>query len=219
MLPKITPKYNLYRRYAKVLKRLILILLPVLLLIACQQGNNEDALPDEEASDPYINVKNSGQSEQKELTNKQIANHLVGVADSVPDVNNSVAIVLGPYAVVGLNVDGNLDRNRVGTIKYSVLEALKKDPYGKTAVVVADGDVADRISEMNRKIQEGYPVQGVIEELAAIVGRYMPNFPVPENTPKNPDQNKEILPQNEKENLDDIQDEQSNEQLNKKERK
>ncbi|MBU5468444.1 YhcN/YlaJ family sporulation lipoprotein [Virgibacillus sp. MSJ-26] len=199
-----------------MLKRLFLILLPVLLLFACQQENNEGTLSDQETTDRYVKLKNSNQDEKKELSNSQIANHLVDVADSVPDVNNSVAIVLGPYAVVGLNVDGDLDRSRVGTIKYSVLEALKKDPYGKTAVVVADGDIADRISEMNKKVQEGYPVQGIIEELAAIVGRYMPNFPVPENMPKEEDQNKEILPEDDKENLEDIQENQSNDELDNK---
>ena len=199
-----------------MLKRLFLILLPVLLLFACQQENNEGTLSDQETTDRYVKLKNSNQDEKKELSNSQIANHLVDVADSVPDVNNSVAIVLGPYAVVGLNVDGDLDRSRVGTIKYSVLEALKKDPYGKTAVVVADGDIADRISEMNKKVQEGYPVQGIIEELAAIVGRYMPNFPVPENMPKDEDQNKEILPEDDKENLEDIQENQSNDELDNK---
>lgn len=199
-----------------MLKRLLLLSLPIILLFACQQENDETTLRDQGTSDHYAKVKNSTQNEDEELTNKQIANHLVDVADSVPDVNNSVAIVLGPYAVVGLNVDGNLDRSRVGTIKFSVLEALQKDPYGKTAVVVADGDVADRISEMNKKVQEGYPVQGVVEELASIVGRYMPNFPVPENMPKDSDQNKEILPEEDKENLEDIQEDQSNDQLNKK---
>src|SRR5699024_685861 len=203
-------------RFPKVLKRLLLLSLPIILLFACQQENDETTLRDQGTSDHYAKVKNSTQNENEELTNKQIANHLVDVADSVPDVNNSVAIVLGPYAVVGLNVDGDLDRSRVGTIKYSVLEALKKDPYGKTAVVVADGDIADRIREMNKKVQEGYPVQGIIEELAAIVGRYMPNFPVPENMPKEEDQNKEILPEDDKENLEDIQENQSNDELDNK---
>lgn len=200
-------------------KRFILISLPIFLLFACQQENNENTLPNQETTDRYVEIKNSSQDTQENLTNSQIASHLVDVADSVPDVNNSVAIVLGPYAVVGLDVDGDLERSRVGTVKYSVLEALQKDPYGKTAVVVADGDVADRLREMNRKVQEGYPVQGIVEELAAIVGRYMPNFPVPENMPKDPDQNKELLPEEEKDNLEDIQDNQSNDQMDKKKEK
>src|SRR5699024_9638212 len=182
-------------RFPKVLKRLLLLSLPIILLFACQQENDETTLRDQGTSDHYAKVKNSTQNENEELTNKQIANHLVDVADSVPDVNNSVAIVLGPYAVVGLNVDGNLDRSIVGTIKFSMLERLHKDQYSKSAVVVADGDVVDRISEMNKKVQESYPVQEVVEELASIVGRYMPNFPVPENMPKDSDQNKEILPE------------------------
>ena len=191
-------------------KRLIFLLFISVLLVGCNQQNREESIQDQEASDKLVQVENSNEKNQDTLTNTQIANHLVEVADSVPDVNNSTAIVVGPYAVVGLNLDEDLDRSRVGTVKYSVLEALQKDPYGKTAVVVADGDVAERIREINNKIQQGHPVQGVIEEVAAIVGRYMPNFPVPEQMPTEPDQNKETIPENEEEELEDIQDDQSN---------
>jgi len=191
-------------------KRFIFLLFISVMLVGCNQQNREESLPDQEASDKLIQVENTNERNQNTLTNTQIANHLVEVADSVPDVNNSTAIVVGPYAVVGLNLDKDLDRSRVGTVKYSVLEALQKDPYGKTAVVVADGDVAERIREMNNKMQQGHPVQGVIEEVAAIVGRYMPNFPVPEQIPTEPDQNKETIPENEKEEIEDIQDDQSN---------
>lgn len=96
----------------------------------------------------------------------------------------------GPYAVVGIDVDKDLDRSRVGSIKYAVLEALQKDPYGKTAVVVADGDVVERIRSMSDKAGQGYPVQGFVDELSAIVGRYMPDFPINEDRPKERDQNK-----------------------------
>src|SRR5699024_12491049 len=61
-----------------------------------------------------------------------------------------------------------------------------------------------------RRSSDLHPVQGVIEEVAAIVGRYMPNFPVPEQMPTEPDQNKETIPENEEEELEDIQDDQSN---------
>jgi YhcN/YlaJ family sporulation lipoprotein len=183
-----------------------------LLLIGCAQDNEEHALPTEKENpdDRIINVKNSAPREELDLSNEQIANHLAHVASEVPEVNDAVSIVIGPYAIVGIDVDKELDRSRVGTIKYSVLEALQHDPYGRTAVVVADADVNERIRGMNDKIKQGYPVQGIIDEVAAIVGRYMPDFPISEDQPEEPDQNKEIIDdEKEQEELDDIENEQS----------
>lgn len=199
--------------------RIVFLVVCMFLITGCSQNNSERALPTEKQDNRYVQVKNSSQSEQQSLSNKEIANHLANIASGVPDVNNARAIVAGPYAVVGIDVDKDLDRSRVGTIKYSVSEALYHDPYGKTAVVVADGDVTERIRNMGDKINQGYPVQGIVDELAGIVSRYMPDFPTPENQPQQPDQNKEILPNDEKKKLDEIEDDQSKDNINKQNHK
>src|SRR5690625_7317626 len=121
-----------------------------------------------------MQIENSQPNQNPPIENDQISNHLAGVANNVPNVNNATAIVAGPYAVVAIDVDKELDRSRVGTIEYSVSEALQHDPYGKTAVVVADADDTERICSMTPKMQDGYSVQGIIDELSAIVGLYMP---------------------------------------------
>src|SRR5699024_8421603 len=113
--------------------------------------------------------------------------------------------------VVGIDVDKDLDRSRVGTIKYSVTEALQHDPYGKTAVVVADADVMERLRGMGNKISKGHPVQGVVDELSAIVGRYMPDFPIKEDKQNETDKNKEVITNEDKDKLNDIEDEQTDE--------
>ncbi len=186
-------------------------------LAGCSQEDDQ-ALEQERTNNqdqPIVNVKDSEPTEKLDLTNSEIAAHLANVASSVPEVNDAAAIVAGPYTVVGIDVDKDLDRSRVGTIKYSVLEALYHDPYGKTAVVIADGDVMERLRDMGYKIQQGQPVQGVIEEIAEIVGRFMPEFPLNENPPQEPDQNKQIMPENKEKELEDIEEEQSNENLNR----
>ncbi|GAA0446063.1 YhcN/YlaJ family sporulation lipoprotein [Lentibacillus halophilus] len=182
------------------------------LLSGCQQNNDEESLPEETGNNRYIQVEDSDQTEQSDLSSHDIASHLAGVAGDIPNVHDATSVVAGPYAVVGIDVDKDLDRSRVGSIKYTVLEALQKDPYGKTAVVVADGDVVERIRSMHDKIRQGYPVQGVIDELSAIVGRYMPDFPINEDRPKERDQNKHSIPKDDKKQLDDIEEEQSNHQ-------
>ncbi|QKY68924.1 YhcN/YlaJ family sporulation lipoprotein [Lentibacillus sp. CBA3610] len=189
----------------------ILSFLSFTLLIGCQQNQDEQSLPEEtENNDRFIQVEDSDPVEQQRLTNNEIATHLSNVASDVPDVENATSVVAGPYAVVGIDVDKDLDRSRVGSIKYSVLEALQKDPYGKTAVVVADGDVVERIRSMGDKMAQGYPVTGIVDELSAIVGRYMPEAPINEDRPKEGDQNKESIPEDEEQQLDDVEEEQSN---------
>ncbi|WP_153462484.1 YhcN/YlaJ family sporulation lipoprotein [Sediminibacillus terrae] len=184
-----------------------------LVLIGCQQ---EESLPDQENQDPTIQVENSdpGDGQQKNYTNQEIADHLASLAADVPNVNDASSVVAGPYAVVGIDVDKDLDRSRVSTIKYSVAEALHHDPYGKTAVVIADADGMERIRHMADKIQQGHPVQGFVDELSAVVGRYMPEIPINDDQPEEPDQNKEVIPKKDQQKLDDIENDQSNQQLN-----
>lgn len=190
-------------------RKIVLVLLStVFILSACTQPKQEESKGNQEEN--ILNVKNTENNGDRYEDNKEIANHLADIASSVPSVNKSTAVVAGPYAVVGIDVDKDLDRTRVGTIKNSVNEALHDDAYGKTAVVIADGDIMERLTQMRDKMEQGQPVRGIVDELSAIVGRYMPNFPVQEDLPESPDENKEILPENEKDDLNQIQEEQSN---------
>lgn len=184
----------------------------MILLAGCQQGaKNDQVLPVEDEDNRIMQVKDSDPKQNQDFDNKQIAIHLANIATNVPNVNNASAIVAGPYAVVGIDVDEDLDRSRVGTVKYSVSEALQHDPYGKTAVVVADADITARIRSMGEKISQGHPIKGIVDELSAIVGRYMPDFPINENQPQDPDQNKDLISDDEEERLEDIEEDQSEE--------
>src|SRR5699024_3090938 len=161
-------------------------------------------------NDRITQVKNSSPDNKQNLTNTEVASHLATVASRVPNVNDAAAVIAGPYAVVGIDIDEDVDSSRAGSIKYSVTESLQHDPYGKTAVVVADADITERLRKMGNKIKQGHPVQGIVDELSDIVGRYMPEVPVKENRPSEPDQNKEVIPKDERQDLDNIRKKQSN---------
>ncbi|GGC80268.1 putative lipoprotein YlaJ [Thalassobacillus devorans] len=191
-----------------------LILTALFALTACQNDDPETLQQERDGTEPLM-VKDSDPIEKEDRSNQEIAQHLAKLATEVPNVHDATAIVLGPYVVVGIDVDKELDRSRVGTIKYSVGESLKHDPYGKQAVVVADADGVERIRQLNNKLQEGHPVQAISEELSAIVGRYMPEMPIDDDRPEEPDPNKESVPEKEEQKLDEIEEEQSNEHLNK----
>jgi YhcN/YlaJ family sporulation lipoprotein len=122
---------------------------------------------------------------------QKVAQRLVSLATKVDNVNDATAIVAGRWAVVGIDVDAKLDRSRVGSIKYSVAEALKADPKGAYAIVTADIDTNYRLRQMAQEMRDGKPVAGVMDELAAIVGRLMPQVPRQVQDPDTVDKNAE----------------------------
>ncbi|MBD3859492.1 YhcN/YlaJ family sporulation lipoprotein [Bacillus sp. 28A-2] len=192
----------------------------IFLLGACQQQEKPEALDKQNGRQHLVRVsdstkKNTGQARPS----TDVAQHLVNVTEHVADVNDATAIVIGPYAVVGIDVKDDLDRSKVETIKYSVAKALKNDPEGANAVVVADPDTVSRLKEMGKEIQAGRPVSGIMDELAAIVGRVMPEMPRNEidRSEKDPtnDPNHQ-LKQNDQKQLEKNQNDQSNHHMNQK---
>lgn len=197
-------------------------LLTIVLMIAlagctANQGAPKTDQENENGSEP-INVKNSVEEHVDRKTGQDISEHLVDLANEIPEVNDATAVVLGPYAVVGIDVNSKLDRNKVESIKYTVAESLMHDPYGARAIVIADADTNVRLREMANDIQEGRPIVGILDELAAIVGRIVPEIPseILDNQQKQPtEQNNDQLNEQEQQKLEKEQQDQSNNHLNK----
>ncbi len=179
------------------------------LLAACNQTKNTG-----QSSHPQsVNVKNSTIQEVDRKTGQEISKHLVELATSVPNVHDATAVVLGRFAIVGIDVNSKIDRSQVGTIKYSVAESLKKDPHGANAIVVADPDTTQRLKEIGTEIKKGKPVQGIMNELSDIAGRLMPEIPgdmITPNPKNGPEDQKNKLSPNEKQNLENKQEKESN---------
>ncbi|MCJ8011388.1 YhcN/YlaJ family sporulation lipoprotein [Paenibacillus sp. KQZ6P-2] len=183
------------------MRMLMLVVLSLAVISGCNNAQNKNASPSPQsiqgpsvASSVYnsVSLKSAGKptvyatQNPADLSEKE---HLEALAERVAGVNSAHAVVFGNSAVVGLDVDGNLSRSRVGNIKYSVAEALRKDPRGKNAYVTADMDLSNRIAEIGQHIQKGEPVSGFASELADIVGRIVPQLPkdvAPKNVPPAP---------------------------------
>ncbi|MBJ6363138.1 YhcN/YlaJ family sporulation lipoprotein [Paenibacillus sp. MAHUQ-46] len=175
---------------ANMLKRSLLAAALCLLVAGCGNGTRNEVSPSPQ--------NNSGvraqQTQPHGLTgadkNGQVIAHLEALAESVPGVNRAHCVIMGNRAVVGIDVDEHLERSRVGTIKYSVAEAFRKDPYGIHALVTADMDLSGRLKEIGADVRRGRPISGFAEEMADIIGRIVPQTPrntvPPEdvNTPK-----------------------------------
>lgn len=148
-----------------------------LMLSGCGNAADRESAPSPQNQDERIRVLQTVPEKREILNGREVAERLKNLALSVPNVKDAKCVVIGNTAIVGIDVEGGLDRSRVGTIKYSVAEALRKDPYGANAVVTADIDLKSRLREIGKDIRAGRPFGGLAEELSAIVGRIMPEFP------------------------------------------
>ncbi|HLR42206.1 MAG TPA: YhcN/YlaJ family sporulation lipoprotein [Pseudogracilibacillus sp.] len=155
------------------MKKVIAVIFSIHLLVACTPNKPEK--PNEAEMAP---VEQARYEQDGQTNNTDIANHLAEIASNVPHVKDAETLIVGPYVAVAIDIDEDLDDTRVGTVKYTVSEALQNDKYGKTAIVIAEANMTDRFREMQEKIKDGQPIQAVLDEMAEIVNRYMPTFPV-----------------------------------------
>jgi YhcN/YlaJ family sporulation lipoprotein len=191
------------------MKKVLMFTCLLLILAACNNNTN-NAQNNEKQS--LVNVKNSNIENVDRKTGQDISKRLVELATSIPNVHDATAVVIGRYAIVGIDVNSKIERSEVGLIKYSVAESLKDDPYGARAIVVADADTTQRLKEIAADIENGRPIQGIMEELADVAGRLMPEIPgdMIDPNPKNaPEEPKKSLQENEKQGLEDKQQEES----------
>jgi len=159
--------------------RLIVVSLIVIALASGCSNANHGASPSPNNNNQKVRVQQTipPKPEINNAENENVAQRLEKLATSVPHVIDANCVVIGDTAIVGINVDGNLERARVGTIKYSVAEALREDPVGIHAIVTADMDIGNRLRELRTDINNGRPVSGFAQERADIVGRIIPQFP------------------------------------------
>jgi YhcN/YlaJ family sporulation lipoprotein len=193
------------------MKRIVMTTAICFLLAGCSSNDNNEAAKNGNQS--LVNVKNSYIESVDRKSGQEISKRLVGLATSIPNVNDATAVVLGKYAIVGIDVNAKIDRSQVGSIKYSVAESLRKDPYGAKAIVVADADTYQRLQEIQADIKKGRPVQGIMEELSDIAGRLMPEIPgdLITPSPKNATEKQDNkLPTNDEKKLKKEQEDQSN---------
>jgi YhcN/YlaJ family sporulation lipoprotein len=202
------------------MKKLLALFFLAAFLTGCNQQNNQTAYDQQQNGDNPrpINVENSNIQRQQNETSQDVSRNLVRIATAVPDVEDATAVVLGNYAFVGIDVDSSVERSEVGTIKYSVAEALKDDPHGAQAMIVADPDLYARLQEVGKDIENGRPVQGVLNELSDIAGRLMPELPKNTqqlNPDEAPDESKNKADQQEENQLEKEQQDQSNNYKNR----
>lgn len=210
----VTSSIILYSEVTR-LKAFYSFLLLLVLLAGCNQKDEIGYQTNEDNTQPYqISTKDNQVKENSRKSFQEISNRLADTAREMPNVKDATAVAVGRYAIVGIDVDDQLERSEVGSIKYTVAEALKNEPHGASALVVADPDLYARLQELAQDFRSGQPIQGIANELADIAGRTMPEIPgnlTPVKEPEQaPDQSKKPLNQDQRKELNKEQEDQSN---------
>ncbi|RIX59356.1 YhcN/YlaJ family sporulation lipoprotein [Paenibacillus nanensis] len=157
-------------------KWLSAVMIIAVLTAGCGAGARNNASPSPQ-NNGQLQAQQNQDNGERMLSRAEVEAHLEQLARGVSGVENAHCVIVGNTAIVGIDVDGNLERSRVGTIKYSVAEAFRKDPYGVDAFVTADIDITNRLAEIGADIRNGRPLAGFAEELADIMGRLVPQVP------------------------------------------
>lgn len=176
------------------MRKSMCLLLVMLLLTSCGIANKESSPSPQNKQSVKVTSKQGNREVQKLSTSGtnvndeseiELKDHFERLAKRVPGVNGAHCVVMNKVAIVGLDVEGSLGRSRVGSIKYSVAEAIRKDPRSVRALVTADMDLSSRLAEMSRHVSNGHPISGFSSELADIIGRIMPQLPEDTKPQKN----------------------------------
>lgn len=164
------------------IRSIVLLILIMLLTVGCGQANRDHS----------NNIERTSFGGERNGADQETADRLVSLALKDPNVIDATAVVVGNYAIVGIDLPANMNSTSVGSIKYAVAQALKKDPKGANAIVTSDADTMQRLREMGAAIRAGKPIRGIADELSDMVNRLMPQFPQkvehkvePESKPKN----------------------------------
>jgi len=150
----------------------LVILIGIFVITGCSKTNQQSKVKMQQSA-----TNNQTAENQTVEYPQQTAAHLEQLAASFPQVQSAHVVMLGNVAVVGINVKPDLPRSQVDNLKYSVSEALHKDPNGSHAVVTADMDLDQRLMNIRQAIMNGRPIAGFAKELGIIIGRIIPQLP------------------------------------------
>ena len=84
-----------------------------LLLSGCssnQQGQENVNIKRQQAT----NVNHSTIQQTDQVTDSDTAKRLIDLASKVPHVNDATAVVFGDYAIVGIDIDSDINAHRLG---------------------------------------------------------------------------------------------------------
>ncbi len=127
-----------------------------------------------------LNNNNFNNNMDTDLNNNRNNNVALArkIADRVEDiegVNRAYVLISGDMAIVGVDMDSNLEGQVTNALKQRIERAVKKVDNNIVNVgVTADPDLLTRIRNMFKDMDDGNPIEGFVDEFQEIFRRITP---------------------------------------------
>jgi YhcN/YlaJ family sporulation lipoprotein len=166
-----------------VKSRIILLLLVSVLLLGIFTGcaparrPAPDTTPRQDTRDPRNMDRDNLADDMDAEESNRIAEQLAKEATKVKGVKNVTVVYTNRTAVVGLDLEANIEADRTDDIKQEVSNRIKKaNKNVETVSISTDADTVTRIRNIARGVAEGRPVSEFAKELSEITRRITPSI-------------------------------------------
>jgi YhcN/YlaJ family sporulation lipoprotein len=105
---------------------------------------------------------------------KQLTNRVNAEAMKVSGVRKATSVVSGKMIYIGLDLNGNLEKNKSAQVERNVADKIKKMEPKYTVGVASDIDTVTRIKKISQGIAAGKPLTSFKNELENIGTRVKP---------------------------------------------
>ncbi|SHH70600.1 sporulation lipoprotein, YhcN/YlaJ family [Caloranaerobacter azorensis DSM 13643] len=116
----------------------------------------------------------------KEKTDKTLSARAEKIADSIvdlPGVNDATVVITGNTALVGVDIEKELEGKVVTDLKKQIVTRVKQtDKDIKNVTVTADPDLFERIDDIAQEINRGRGMSEFADEVKEIIRRITPSM-------------------------------------------
>lgn len=154
----------------------VILIFALFLAVSCARAPERRPTPPQNTTPPQ-NVTPPQTQPRADMTESQrIAQRLSDEAKTVEGVRSATVVVSGNTAIVGINLDRNIEASKTQAIKDEIEDRFKRvEPRIDRVVVTADADLVKRIENLGKGVAEGRPLSEFTKEFNAILTRMTPS--------------------------------------------
>jgi YhcN/YlaJ family sporulation lipoprotein len=104
----------------------------------------------------------------------EMANKISMEAGKVMGVKKAMVLISEKMIYIGLDLQGNLDKQKSAAVEKSVMDKIKSMEPGYTVMVTSDADIVTRIKNVSMGIAQGKPLTSFKTEIDNISSRLNP---------------------------------------------
>ena len=180
MLIKIGGENIMHNRVKKSVLTLVVLLLGVSLLSGCPPQRKPEVTPTPPPG-PTAPAPNAPITPAPAVPNPRTQAQARDAADNIADrvaavrgVNKASVVIVGNVALIGLDLDKDVEKGQTEAIRERAATQAKDDPRIVNAVVESDPDSVARIQKIADGVRKGRPISEFFTEIGEFFNRLKP---------------------------------------------